>query len=351
MRRHFTHTGTGLLLGLAASLVTGGCSRGDGSIAYDLIASRAVASKQVERPVLDVGAAGSRPYLERGFSWAERADDGRTFAWSSGNESVARLELHSTEPRRAVLRGFPYESDDTAEGRGEVGVSLNGHPLGTLELKPGVGTHALEAPSETLRHGANRLALRYPRTYRQPAGSRQRRNIAIAWDALALLPSGPPDEVASQLDAALASTSRPRADATSSARYRDALFLPAGTARTWTIDVGPATELHLGRLRSAAGPPVVLVIWLEDATGSAPRVLHRIADPRGSERVPLPVDRFGTVRLTLAATPKGDSGLEPPIAGGAIVGRAWVVAPLSSPFATPAGFGPGATRAHAALPP
>jgi hypothetical protein len=334
-----------------ATLVIGGCSRGDGSIAYDLIASRAVASEQVERPVLDIGAAGTRPYLESGFSWAERADDGTTFAWSSGDTSIARFELHTTEARRAVLRGFPYQSGDTADGQWEVELSLNGHTLGTLKMEPGVGTHALEAPSETLRHGANRLTLRYTRTYRQPAGAGRRRNIAIAWDAWALLPSGPLDEAASQLDAALASASGRQPGANSATQHRGALLLPGGTARTWTIDVGPGTELHLGRLRFATGPPVELVIWLEDATGSAPRVLHRIADPRGSERVPMPVDRFGTVRLTLAATPKGDSGLAPAIAGGAIVGRAWVVAPLSSPFASPAGSGQGVPRAHAALPP
>jgi hypothetical protein len=342
---------TGLLLGLVASLVTGGCSGGDGSIAYDLIASRAVASEQVERPVLDVGATGSRPYLERGFSWTERADDGTTFAWSSGDASVALFELHATEPRRAVLRGFPYEPDDTAEGRAAVEVSLNGHTLGTLVLRPGVGTHTLEAPSETLRYGANRLALRYTRTFRQPAGARHRRSIAVAWDAFALLPSEPTDDAASQLDAALASTSRPQAGATSPARYRGAMLLPAGTARTWTIDLGPGTELHLGRLRSAAGPPVELVIWLEDATAAAPRVLRRIADPRGSERVPIPVDRFATVRLTLAATRPKDSGLDPRNAGGAIIGRAWVVAPLNSPFAAPAGSGRGVPRALAARPP
>jgi hypothetical protein len=296
-----------------------GCHDQPPRVAYDLLEGAEAGQVVNESTTIDVGSPASRPQLVAGFSWSERAGDGSTFSWSAGGESIARFELFSTEPRLVALRGFRFEAPG-AEGAQAVEVRLNGAVLGTLEADPGPGTWALDAPREALRLGPNHLALRYSHTHRRRAGARAGREIAVAWDALALLPADPFADAAARLDAALASLSAetevPRVD-------RRGLHLPAGTALRWALDAGPGAMLRLLDLRFGRQPAGgTLAVWLEVADGPA-RLLADVAPPARSLAAPLALDRFGTVRLTIAATRRD----ERPPQDAVLVGRARVVYP------------------------
>jgi hypothetical protein len=250
-----------------------------------------------------------------------------------------------------VLRGFPFAAGPPREQPQQVAILLNDQPLGTLELDPGSRTYTMAAPSHALRPGANYLELRY--AFTAPAGGRSRREIAVAWDALALLPALPAfdaTEADARLDEeldALLSRARPRP-----AVHNSVLHLPAESSATWTLDLGPGAELHLGGVSSSGTPGAPsLAVWLAPEGGAAPWVSEvtrsEAASARGSSRLALPLERFGTVRLSfVVSSPAGAD----PASGGTIAVREAKIFAVSSPSASRAASRPGAPPAPAAPP-
>jgi hypothetical protein len=345
-------------LGLLALL---GCTEAEpASVVYDLIEGLGSATVERETAVLDVGERASRPFLERGFSWSERDEAGRSFAWSDGEASVARFTLHSpAAPRLVVLRGSPFLSDEGVPPP-RVAVLLDGVPLETIALQPGLGTYALAAPRDLAEPGDHRLELRYSTTARpmgerprrearpEGAGGRRGRAIAVAWDALALLRSAEPAEAEALLDAALR---RPARAARASGRARErAIRLAPGEAVTFALDLGPGAVLELDRVRFArAHEAQRLGVWLVDESGTT-RWVGELAGGRAggsaggtAERFALPLERFGSVRLSIAHLER--DVLSCPSDDTADVGTARV---LSSPYALPGELPGAAPRAHAA---
>ena len=331
---------------VATGILAGGWLLGCGDserprLAYDLIEAFAIARVDTERVVLDVGTPGSRPYLPSGFSWSERSSDGRTFAWSEGETSTALFDVHSTAARWVVLRGQPF-SDPRSGDAPEIAVRLNDQLLGTLALEPSNATHVLEAPPTSLRLGTNILELRYSLTSR-PAG-RQRRAIAVAWDALALLRASDPAEAKARLDASLAAPGD--RDRPSPVVQRRELHLPAGSGVSWELDLGPGAELDLG-VDLSGGADRRLAVWLT-ANGATEPVAE--IETAGKVRLALPLERFGSVRLEMAALygdreaagPAGEAGAAPDL----IVDEAKIYS-VSSPSASRAGSPRAATRAPA----
>jgi hypothetical protein len=351
MRHPPEPTGTRSAARTAALVVTAvlllGCQERPPRVAYDLVDGAAAARLVAEIVTLDVGSPASRPHLVEGFSWSERAGDGRTFSWSAGSESIARFELFSTAPRSVALRGFPFDAPGAASAQ-RVEVRLNGALLGVLTLDTGLGTSALDVPSEALRLGTNELSLRYSHTHRSRAGPRLGRDIAVAWDALALLPAGPVADAAARLDAALATlaSSHPDEVVARPPIGRRGLLLQPGNALRFTLDVGPGALLRLDDVRFPAPRSGPLAVWLDLEEG-APRPVAEVAAPAGSLTAALAVERFDTVRLTIAAGGGDGRATEEAIR----VGGARVVYPFSPPSASPGAPDPAARRAAAAPPP
>jgi hypothetical protein len=168
------------------------------------------------------------------------------------------------------------------------------------------------------------LELSYSFTTR-PRG-RQPRAIAVAWDALALLRAFDATEAQARLDIELAATHDPARVAP--VVRRGELLLPAGTAVSWTVDLAPGAELDLG---AQLVPPAErrLAVWLSSENGAAEPVAE--IESAGKVRVRLPVERYGTARLTMAALrDEGHAGAD----AGAWIVEVAKVSYLSSPSAS-----------------
>ena len=247
----------------------------------DLIAELDAAEVQREPGLVDLGTAGARPLLRRGWSLDE-TDGGRTFVWSDGSES--ELDLFFATPRDVplTLKGSPYPASGAPAQ--EVTLVLNGETVDRVTMPPDGGEARAVLPERHLRAGENRLVLRYAWTrspWEESGGQNDdRRHLAVAWDLL---------RFATGVD----EQGRVRAAG-------DQLALPFG----WRIDsylrlpAGAALSLASLRTRSEAAGELKVTVQPEDGEE---REVGRLR-PDGRPAI-LELGETGLTRLSLMAVP------------------------------------------------
>lgn len=270
-----------------------------GPASFDLVARLATATFHTEPSVLDLGTSQARRSLLRGWSWNEAPSaDGTTLVWSDGPESAVEFFLVAVRPWRLRLRCVPLRFDGSPGQR--VQVDVNGYSVGEVALEPsgeGIGEHEVLLPEERLRLGRNVLVFRYAFTAvpRDVLGTRDRRRLAVAWDALVFHPASTPRSASS-----LAFAPRGLSDPSR-------LLIPFGYQVDYYLEPGAASRFRLegvdfegqGRLR----------VFL-DRDGGPERELLSLGSFSHRRDVDLPAaESPGPVRLTLRSVAgSGDGG-------------------------------------------
>lgn len=123
---------------------------------------------------------------------APEAAGAASFAWAIGEHARLPFRLDRRKNLRLELRARPFAYPGAPPQR--VAVSLNGTVHGDFELAPGPSDHAIELPATALREGWNELAFEHawaaaPRDVLD--GSRDPRRLAVAYERIRLVESGP----------------------------------------------------------------------------------------------------------------------------------------------------------------
>lgn len=148
--------------------------------------SRAEAWGPVE--LLDLGTGEHKLNLLDGLYFAEREPDGRTFAWSWGDETSFLLTCPSPRPCTLAIccRRLGVEQLDDLQ----VEVSLNGNSLGIFTPGTEYADHRLEAPAGAWLDGDNILVLHYSEDVYLPdviPGNTDTRRVAVQMDAIRII--------------------------------------------------------------------------------------------------------------------------------------------------------------------
>jgi arylsulfatase A-like enzyme len=284
----------------------------------DLAALLPLAEVRQEAGQIDFGTPGARSHLRSGWSFDEGGGRrGPTIVWSQGEVSTVELFLAAPRDLRAGLRCAPFDSGD--RGPQAVTVELNGRPVGTVTLRPGLNDYTLELPRAAEVAGTNRLAFRYRWVTR--SGDR---DLAVAWDLLTLRPS-------------LANAAGPpRSEAGS-------IVLPFGTEVALFLEVPAEGVLALRGIQSQDGQGYLVVAAQEE--GGSERVLVTLTPGTESRRIELPGRGRHLLRLALRSVPES-----PAASGTLVVERPLLLARLPSrkargaPAGTPAPAGKNAQR-------
>jgi arylsulfatase A-like enzyme len=322
----------------------------------------------------------------RGFAHGvEHTGAGRAFAWSLAPRSLFHLETLTPGPRTLVLDGFPYRHPG---GRPQtVEVLVGGRSMGTLAwTKP--ARQEMSLPAGAVVPGRNELILRYGYTSAtiEPDTTRgYKRELAMAWQEIALLPSG---GTPAQPDVSDRGPSSPQNDSASEALSPDAereqnvawrgdgtaLFEGPSIGWRWTtiapgavlesrgqattddtrlavvIDEGSRTWTILDERALASGQGFDLRVPLPGATGTVARVgvvvyegsirfeTLRAASPGPEAFTPRPVvlvtldtTRRDALGLYAPDTPSRSPALDALGAKGVIFDRAYCPAPATGP--------------------
>lgn len=180
----------GILL-LALALLAAACG-GDplaGTVpVVDLVASlpRAEAWGPVE--LIDLGTGEHKLNLIDGLYFAEREPDGRTYAWSWGDETSILLTCPAVRPRAlsVTCRRLDVEPLEDLE----VSVRLNGELLGVFTPGTDYADEVFETPPDLWKPGDNLFSLRYSEDVFLPdviPGIRDTRSVAVQLDAVRIL--------------------------------------------------------------------------------------------------------------------------------------------------------------------
>jgi arylsulfatase A-like enzyme len=148
--------------------------------------SRAEAWGPVE--LLDLGTGEHKLNLLDGLYFAEREPDGRTYAWSWGDESSFLLTCPAVRPRTLAIccRRLGVEALEDLL----VEVFLNGNLVGTFAPGLEYVDHRLETPAGVWKEGDNHLALRYSEDVYLPdviPGNTDTRRVAVQLDAIRII--------------------------------------------------------------------------------------------------------------------------------------------------------------------
>jgi len=246
----------------------------------DLAAGLGEARETHETGALDLGTLEARRPLLTGWSKDEISDEGVSFVWGMGAGSTLSFQVLVPRPLVLWLRGWPFAPYETPPQ--QVGVSVNGHAVGELRLSAEPAAYRLAIPAESLRAGTTRLELAYAWA-RRPAdvwpGSRDERELAVAWDALELIGAMPPQA--------------PRSAG-------EALFVPAGSGVEYVFASVPGARVTLDGVEGPAGLSLAVRAWGEGGVAAAEA-------PAGGGRLELalPLARPGWVAVRLEAEWQG----------------------------------------------
>jgi len=202
------------------------------AVVYDLAGRVTVADRWSTRDVLLFGTPAAEPHQAEGFYREASPPKGDTFLWSK-EEAEVSLTWPSAEPRVAIVDIAPYRG---VKGQ-SADLSLNGNPLGHLNLNDLRHRYRLALPAEAQRAGDNRLRFVFAATA-SPAdqpGNPDRRRLAAAFYGLVVAPARDPG-----LDDLLAR------DAPHPFSVTDAGGVPA------LVEVGPAVVRYAVRLPPGA---------------------------------------------------------------------------------------------------
>jgi len=186
-----------LLPAFVAALAGCGGDGTDDVIVGDLLAAAGAVPLRGEMTVDFDGSEPLGGWLIEGFYPPEIGADGGTFAWADGGSAALRLRLFGSGELWLHLRCRPFVIDPAVPQR--MSVSVNGAPIGELELAPEFATYTLPLPATALEAGENRLEFGFtqvgrPSEHRQ--GSLDARLLSVAFDWLVVTgdptpPDGP----------------------------------------------------------------------------------------------------------------------------------------------------------------
>ncbi len=177
---------------LLALLLGAGCRRQpslEGTDQHtDLVSllSRAEAWGPME--LLDLGTGEHKLNLVDGLYFGETEPDGRTFAWSRGEETSILLTCPAPRHRALIFRCRRLavaQLDDL-----QAAVSLNGQPLGSFAPTTEYADHRLDAPADAWQAGDNLLLLHYSDAVYLPdviPGSTDTRRVSVQLDAIRII--------------------------------------------------------------------------------------------------------------------------------------------------------------------
>jgi len=135
------------------------------------------------RYVIDVGTSAAAPLTGGGFGQDASSRDGdRTFVWVEGTRAVVRLPRAGwgDSELRVVVR--PYVPMTGYHQR--IIASLNGRPIGTVDLIDDWQEVALHAPAAEWRYGFNLLELYMTYSEHSPPSDSSGRSLSIAVDRI-----------------------------------------------------------------------------------------------------------------------------------------------------------------------
>ena len=161
-----------------------------GPVAVDLVDALPGARVFVERDRLDFGDPAESVRLVTGWGRAEEhLESGMKFAWANAPSSELVLDVAGSGPRRLVLHGWPYRAPDGSKQT--VALSVNGRALGVEPIGRVRRRVEFDVPDGVFVPGRNSVRLEYAYVA-SPAdsqpGSNDRRQLAVAFDELALEP-------------------------------------------------------------------------------------------------------------------------------------------------------------------
>jgi len=259
-----------LLLALALLAVACGDPLAGTVPVDDLAASfpRAEAWGPVE--LIDLGTGEHKYNLLDGLYFAEREPNGRTYAWSWGEETSLLLNCPAVRPRAlsVTCRRLDVEPLEDLE----VSVRLNGELLGVFTPGTDYVDQVFDVPTELWKPGDNLFSLRYSEDVFLPdviPGIRDTRSVAVQLDALRILAeaNGGPDPLS-----------------VTAGDGRVSFPLPADAA--WYIEVPEAGQLAFGVEADAAAELSVTAA----ADGEPAAELFRRRFPAGVRKEAIAVD-------------------------------------------------------------
>jgi arylsulfatase A-like enzyme len=242
---------------------------------HDLAVLFPVAEVHREVGDVDLGSAAAREHLTSGWYHNERDRNLGTFVWSKGDASDIEIFLAAPRDLRAEIRCAPVVVPGSPQ---TLRVEVNGRPLGTVVMSPGMRDYTIALPRALLVAGTNRLRFRY----RNVIQDAKRRQLAVQWDRLRFRPLRPEG------------AEPPRSE-------RGALVLPFGTEAVFFVDLPDAGELSIRRVEGTGGH---LIVSAQEENG---RPEEKKIAAGSSARIELPGRGEHLVRIALRAVPSGDA--------------------------------------------
>ena len=137
-------------------------------------------------------AAGEMLLQGRGWSFPESNSAGIGYQWAMGEQAELGLPIGPPRDARIRFRVLPFTYPEAPPQTLEM--RLNEEPLVTLELTQGWSEHEVAVPASSWSSGANILYLRFGRSTapsQVDSGSRDRRNLSVAFDFLEVVTEDP----------------------------------------------------------------------------------------------------------------------------------------------------------------
>ena len=144
------------------------------------------AHRSYHNAIIDVGGAGDRFFLGRGWSVPETEPDGRSYRWSLGGESTWLVSLFGPLDYRMRLTG---EASRHPQNRDQsIGIEINGRRASRLTLGTGWQTLDVRVPADFWKEGLNEIRLIYGWTVEagEAYGTADRRQIGYRLSELEL---------------------------------------------------------------------------------------------------------------------------------------------------------------------
>lgn len=308
MSRSFTP----ILVVVAVSLALVGCGKlTERTNTISLVDAFPLADIQMETAAIDFGAPGSENFLVQG--WAPGGSmDGHSFAWATGSSSDLRLTIQQPRALELSIVGWPLVFPE-AEPQNVV-VKLNGKAFGRFHLQPQrkPQEHRFRLPARLQKKGENRLTLHYSHSRRLAdvlPGSKDARNLAVAWSSLRLVGVQAPNE--------------PRI---LSGPENSALVLPVRTTVDYFFRLPSGGSLSIERLRSVGGSQLpdqqsVLEVTMIAAERPDEEIVEMLRTPAQGVTLTLPASKE-PIRISLRSRSSASSLRE---RGGVVVQNPVVV--------------------------
>jgi arylsulfatase A-like enzyme len=292
---------------LSVLLAAAGCD-GTGGDRVDLVEAWDRALVATETALIDIGTPEGRHHLGPGW-YHDEIDRGaeETFVWSRGERSEIGFHLGWRRDLEIQIRCRPFRFPDASPQR--MSLVLNGTPLATLEITPGMSDYTITAPADAQLVGHNRLFARYGRVDSPidvTPGSSDRRDLAVAWSEVEFYP----------------------VDGTPLNANSGFVTLPAGSHSDHFLNLGANGVVEILRCVPTAAGPMSLELSVLGEGEERERIS---AIPCSEEAASVRLDnRPGLTRVRFSVIPGGD-GVGP----GGVVLEAPVVRWRRQPAETP----------------